>query len=940
MNDQPTSRRRRWPLLLLAIVAVGVAVARLALPGVVRWLVLREAGALAARVSIDDVDLALWRGRLTLAGVEIRDLQPPRSGPDDPLLRCRRLAATWSWGPLLRRRLQVVQLELDGPRVALDRLADGNLNLAALLPKPTAAAVPPARTWTVAVDHLLLSDGGLRFRDLAVPDGLPIEATVDRIDVARLAFEPGVFGKPTRVHLDLAVEEGRFALSARLALHPGGVAIAATARGARLPLSRVRVYGPSLGWSDLAGEWGATLHYRYVPAGEHTLRGRLALDDVAVHVPQRATPALALRRLDATLDPIDFRHHRATVPQIALRGATLPVEPLAASPVPLFAGPTPAPPAAATTPAEASWTIAIGSLGVTESQLLVPATQALALEVSARNAVAGGTRRTPLRVALRAGDASATFDGATRFDRLDLGGKLALRRASLPAIVRTFDWLPPDVLQVGRADADLQVELDGDRGDLRLTGPLTVDDLWIAAADPHECSLGAARISGRLDGTRVPGVAKPDPDAAIEVRAKDLDLDAPYAELVRTATGWVSPQSGGAAETPPSVPATPAPSPLVAIDVAHATGARCYVTDRTVTPFFLGGLDPFELELQKVRWPAGTVEYIGLDGKTPERGRLQARGWLVPSGNQLDVEATGVALLPFNPYVAAYSSYSFARGRLSGTGTAWFGPWGWDGRSHLVLHDFDLASRAGDSLFREQYGVSLSVALPLLRDTHGDIALDVPLSVDAAGTRVGVSTVVTGAVERALVNTLSAPAKLLASILPSRDGAEAEELPGAIAFQVGRAEPASDAVEQLRRLGAFLAGRPGLAVRLVAGATDADAHWLAEQALRQRLDAGAKMGGADPAAVARIRAALRDWQAGGTTAIADADAALLDRWLDEHRATPAALQSLATNRLEYVRSTLERRFGLARGRVAVNPPAATLADGAPAVLPQIEPLNR
>src|SRR4030095_5658010 len=86
-----------------------------------------------------------------------------------------------------------------------------------------------------------------------------------------------------------------------------------------------------------------------------------------------------------------------------------------------------------------------------------------------------------------------------------------------------------------------------------------------------------------------------------------------------------------------------------------------------------------------------------------------------------------------NPYAVSMSPYSIRKGRLSLATKATFGQGKYDSNSQLTLHDFDLGSRAGDSLFKESFGIPLTMALALLRDMQGDLKLDIPVEGDAHG---------------------------------------------------------------------------------------------------------------------------------------------------------------------------------------------------------------
>src|SRR5262249_57079592 len=120
------ARRFAWPARLrsrrLWLVVLGaILVLRIALPYVVRPILASQASkATTARVDIGDVDLALYRAGIALNDVTVRPAgwTPEHDTGDPPLISWKRLAVAVRWLPLLRKTIQLRELELESPRVA------------------------------------------------------------------------------------------------------------------------------------------------------------------------------------------------------------------------------------------------------------------------------------------------------------------------------------------------------------------------------------------------------------------------------------------------------------------------------------------------------------------------------------------------------------------------------------------------------------------------------------------------------------------------------------------------------------------------------------------------------------------------------------------------------------------------------------------------------
>jgi len=404
--------RWRWWLAALGLVLV----VRAALPEVLRRVIVSQASeALHAKVDVGDVDLRLWRGGVALEDVAVRPLgapdrppPPPDADPKavppafdeySPILGFKRFAVELRFLPLFSKTVQVRGIELDSPRVALDRLASGDLNLLALVPKqevtveagatPGAAETPPPTPtasgdgrgdaaadsgWNVGLDQFILSDGRIRFRDLALEGSEPVELGIDRIAVEEIGLSPAVYGKPGRIKLKLGIDEGSVDVDARVTLDGAKVKVTTEVTANRLPLRRARLYVPKVGWSDLRGELDLGLTYELEEAKTNALHGTLALRDVSVAVPDLEDVAIGWKSLTVNLERIDFLAQRAAVQEVALDGAVVTIRLHAGELLPALAQrqagqvPTPAPAAVAGEGEGAVATTAVPSAPVAENE--------------------------------------------------------------------------------------------------------------------------------------------------------------------------------------------------------------------------------------------------------------------------------------------------------------------------------------------------------------------------------------------------------------------------------------------------------------------------------------------------------------------------------------------------------------------------------------------
>ena len=556
----PEPEKRRWSRWWLLALAIPILL-RIALPEIVRRAVESNASAaIRGTVTVGDVDLQLWRGQVDLKDVAVRG-ESVHDGADtaEPLIAIGRLGLGLRYPPLLRRTLLLREVEVEAPKVALERLASGDLNLLGLLPvteESTSPGEPAApSSWKFGLDRFVLSEGRLRFRDaLMGADAEPIEFQVGRIAVDDLAISPDVYGGPSRLHAVVALESGNVEVDGTLRMVDGEPALTAKATARALPLRQARIYVPEVGWSNLSGGLDLDLDYELDPGRTNVLRGRAALADVSVAVPGEDVAA-ALKSFVIELDAVDLIARDAKVKKVELDGAIVSVRLDADDVLPVLTkgtkgaqgakgalGATPAPaasPPPATTsnaaPASASpWTWRIEEARVTGSTVRLreggrpPVDVAIALEAGP---LAGDAATvSPVKLNLGVANGTVAVDGRLRIGNPAFGGRLAIDGLEIAPLLAIVDALPNDVVSSGTLRSDLAIAAglparDGEESSpdrLRVAGTLDVSGLRAVpgGAAGFDASVGGLAIAiARLD---VPGVIGAPAAAGASI---DGDLD-------------------------------------------------------------------------------------------------------------------------------------------------------------------------------------------------------------------------------------------------------------------------------------------------------------------------------------------------------------------------------------------------------------------------------
>jgi len=953
-------RRRRtqiWLALLVLLVAI-----RIALPYALRPIIVKQADeALVGRIALRDMDLSLLRGGVTLHGFEVYadELPPPGAPPAEPkppLFAADRLWVQISWLELLIKTIEVKDFALDDFVVRLDRLKDG-----LVLPKPVPSPEPeqkteekPSSPWGFAADNIAVTRGGITFRDFTVGD-TPQQFDVDIPSFAarqlKLRFEPGG-GPPGHVAVDADISGGKVHYEADVETKPAGPALHSRIKLTNLPIGGGRLYLRLFGWSALAGRLDADIDHRFETGGAHELSGTVALREVVVQVPKLEVPALRFDKLAVAIDKIDVVGQHAAVSDVALSGAHVVVDPKAKPQLPVLTPPAkpaeekaePAAPAPGQPPRAWTWTLARARLIGSEVALL-GAAEPLSLVVDSEIRSLGQPTKgsSPVTLSVREGQGDLHVDGELTLEPLGFSGKVAMRDLALGPLATRAPAPGADLLRSASARGNLEVSLTpragAERGtaDARIAGSLGLAGLELGRPGDKDFKVKWKDLAVELSELTVQPALGGDPaqPRAIAVAVQNVELLEPAALLTRTAKGIVlppigAPAAGGAAAQPASAAsASTLPPPQIQLQVERfkVRRGRADVADRVTTPYFDARIDPLDALVTKLRWPPPEIGLFVLDMKGLHGAVFHAKGRWGKQDSKVSAELTGLPLAPFNPYVTP-NGYSVSNGALSFETKATLQGESYDSTTDVKVTDLDVGGAEGEALFEENFGIPLSMALGLLKDTSGVITLSVPVAGDRSGAHVGLTSLVGQALRKALVGALASPLKLLGV---GSSGDKIDLKPEPVEFLPGSTEPTDAGNGRIDKIAELMSASPAVALTLHGGTSASDERALRERSVLEELERTSGFRALGHVGEMRTRRAVRLYlqakAAGKTPEDLDPDqSAWLESKIGSEPLPSDALDQLAQKRAAAIAEKLGSGHGIGADRLSVgdNLPAGTL----------------
>lgn len=771
--------------------------------------------------------------------------------------------------PLLRS-VKLADLNLQAPVLQLRRRADGRLALPGLGDAPAPAQAPSAddRPWHLQLERFTLSGGQLGWRDESSKPAAELGLRELNLKLARLQWPlagEASLELQARLASHGAKEQARFSAQGRL--RPTGMEFDATLQD--LQLAWFAPYLAALSPLKLQGLAQAEAHLAW-PMGEGAagapslLLKKLSLDALKAWEPGdvRAAPSLQWSSVQLDQAELDLGKRSASLgrlsiaePRLALRRAADGRWNLqswqAASAVPAT------PPTPAAVPAWAiklqALQLAKGRVSLQKDALAHPLGEHVAAERGilvdelklelADLAWPANTRspKLPASLSLALAPLGAAAAKPAERGRLSWRGKLGLQPFGLQGALRAerlplqlLDaYLDPQLgLHLAHAELGLKAQLSlasaADGLQARLDGDLLLADLRLQQARLHEGQRVLGEDLLHWQALNLAGLKLAlQPGQAARVHVEQASLSDFYARLIINEEGRFNLRDLGAAERQQLAAergAATAPKPVISVAQTRVLNGHVDFSDRYIRPNYSARLSDLNGGLGAFSSERSEMAELKLKGRVAGTGLLDISGRINPGVSpptmDLQASATDIELAPLSPYAGKYAGYAIERGKLSTRLQYRIEPGGaLQAENQVILNQLSFGERI-DSPDATKLPVLLAVAL--LKDRHGVIDVNLPISGSINDPQFSVGGLVFKLILNLLGKALTAPFSLLAGG-GGPDLSRVEFVPGAPL----PAEAAGPALDQLARA---LLERPQLKLTVTAYASPT----AESQAMQQR----------------------------------------------------------------------------------------------------------
>lgn len=824
--------RMKPKTLLISLVAALTLYALLGfvlLPAIALHLVNKQLEQRATvPAQLDDIKFNPFTLELTLHDLHIGE-------PEQPEVAFSRLYANLQIDSLWTRAVHLRDLELEQASTRVHFAENGSLNLAELFILPESPEQPEdsdSGPFPLRIDRLALIDNSLQFRDLRPAE--PVEFGYDAVDIeltnlstlpednalmqvsasgpygARIDWQGRLGISPLTSSGTLRISEARLATfwpyvqeQLPLTLHQGSLDLSSEyqlslASETELLLSGVRV---QLSGLDLASADNPLLRLSSLEISDTSLD--LARREVHLgSIRSQGLEAWAARQADGQIDWL----------QLLQPGNSATEQPAESE--------------------DAPWRILLTDAQLREYQLHLTdhqPSQPVKLDIGPLNLDLNdfdSLAETPFQLRL---DTALNTDG-----QLNITGEVGINPISADMQVETRDidltlaqaYIEPLVrleLKSGLLGAQSRVQLSQlEPLQLQVTGQAGVQQLHVVDGPAKRDllkwqSLQLDEIDYRGDSLSIGKVNLQQPYVRFII---NRDMSTNFSDLV---------VSQPAAEASDSTDSEPMAIRIGGIDIANGSAN---FADLSLRPNFATGIEQLNGHIGTLDNQSPKAAAVDLSGKVDRYAPVSIKGSLTPFDplNSLDIATRfqNVELTTLTPYSGKFAGYRIRKGRLNLDLHYQIDQGQLKADNRLLLEDLQLGERV-DSPDAVDLPVRLAVAL--LKDTKGNIDIELPVAGDLNNPEFSVMPIVWQTLRNLVLRATQAPFKFIAGLA----GAGNTDL-SQLGFAAGSAELNPEARQTLGTLSTALQERPQLILEVEGiSAISADGPALAAQRLEHEM---------------------------------------------------------------------------------------------------------
>ena len=881
-------RKRFWAWVLIAFYTLfGFVIA----PVIVRHVIVDQVHTqLGLAATLDDVDINPYALSARLEKFSLADARGAK------LVAFDSFTANVQLSSIFNRALTFSELTLEHPFVSVVRGEDRKLNLAALVPPPdpTAKPEPEAAPFRMIIDSATIEGGRVAVVDHGGRQVYQTELGPVDLTITNLSTLPDHEGKQTfsmqtrfggrldwtgRIALEPFHSSGHMALThERLAdfsaYLPSDLLMSIVDGTLDVAFDYTMALNDDTFEADLSNlalavkQLGLAQRADAAPSADLLRLDELAVNGGHIAWPQRSVafervaltqPQISLGRdsqqrfvwetLWQSSEPAAAGSAAQTEPAAAAEGASAAPPADAAAPAAVAAAPTPpesAPSAAQPANESPPWSVAVAKFEVADGRVgfndqgVDPAAalgiSGLAATVEGLTLADGATMPFTLSFNVDGGGTVALAGTVAAFPVVRVDAKAQIGGLGLAMVnpyLRADTYLQ---LASGALGVDGHLVSNPDEA-FGYDGELQLVDLEVQREGETERFAGLKNLTMKgitLSTTqRKVDIARAELDTAFAKIHISKDRVLNLANVTRSGAPAGAPAPPPNAQPAAAQAAAEAPWVVKLARLKVINGDADFTDESLPVPFHRaissinGGIDALD---SASRSPS----QVSLTGQVGEYGSLRVSGHLRALDPLVDTDIVAsfknVEMPGASPYAIRFAGHKVASGKLDLDLHYKLKKGILDGKHKIVLRDFALGEKVD---YPDALDLPYGLAISLLKDSSGNIDIDLPVEGDVNDPTFRIGGVIMKALANLITKIVTAPFSLLGRLVGFGDAENFDQ----ILFEPGVADISPPEREKVSKVAQALVLRPNLALTLH-GVSDpeADAKALRESSLRARLD--------------------------------------------------------------------------------------------------------
>lgn len=420
------------------------------------------------------------------------------------------------------------------------------------------------------------------------------------------------------------------------------------------------------------------------------------------------------------------------------------------------------------------------------------------------------------------GTATLTLRSGDKVIALDVVAAIADRTGELD-----LTWSDIDARSLGTAffaevgesvrsamsEGELTASLDEGAGEgrvLRGQGRVVLSNVDANLESPEEVAAAWKTLVVPIKSVEVPFSVDPDswivPRAPAVVRLGEVALASPRVTYIRRPA-----QEGGEGSVAEADDAGPGVD-LTIEKLALQDGLLRFI-DRTVKPTVEIPLDSIQANVAAFALTPLSIESFEVKGQTLGDSPLSVTGGLTPKKTSILATGSNLSMLPLDGYLRDLAEVRVNAGRVSVESRVTIAKKKYRAPTELVFSHLSLSGGGEGTAFMRAFGMPVGVAVAMLRDYKGEVALDLPIKGTTGGSGVSWSSVFMNAMRGTLTAALASPLNALGAVsdVVLGSGSLLEER---IAFRPGKADLGRKAQARLDAIATLLENRSAIVVEV------------------------------------------------------------------------------------------------------------------------------